>query len=196
MLESVQHDTLVKSEGVYSLGSLSVMPLNQDAAAYAYLTMKGEGTLENFFSQGVPDLATFLATCFASGGLSLGGFIQENGVTTLAGIGLMPRPISCCNGVVERSEVSEAFLRKYQRRSITLPLSKVMLEMVFDKSNVTVIYGTTPGPNRAAVAFMKAMGFEHLPDVIPHYGTWRGQECGVYVSWLTRSRWKGLGWFA
>jgi hypothetical protein len=195
MLASVQRDTLVKSDTVYSFGDLSVAPLNQDQAAYAYLMMKSEGTLENFYSQGIPDLATFLTSCFSSGGLSLGAFVKEGGVPTLAGVGLMPRPISCSGGVVERSEVSEAFLRKYQLRSLTLPLCKMMLEMVFDKAPVTVIYGTTPEPNRAALAFMKAIGFEYSNQPIQHYSTWRGTECSVYVSWLTRNRWRELNWF-
>ena len=187
---------LEKDGQVYKLGDLAVARLNQDTAAYAYLVLKSEGMLENFYNQGVPDLATFLSGCFAPQALSLGGFVTgSDGKPTLAGIGLLPSIESHPNGVVVKSEVSEVFLRQYQRRSITIPLAKMMLEYVFDNIAVTVVYGTTPEHNRAALMFMKALGFSHAKETIPHYTTWRGEECGSYVSWLTRTRWRELKWF-
>ena len=187
---------LSKSSNAYTIGNLFVSPLDQDNAAYAYLMLKREGMLENFYSMGVPDLATFMARhCFATGCLALGGFVSSGEGSELAGIGLMPQPQASPCGLVVKSEVSEVFLRKHQHRSVTLPLAKMMLEWVFDHSQVTVIYGTTPTPNRAAMMFMKALGFNHMLGEIPFYATWHGKECGVIVSWLTRKRWEELGWF-
>lgn len=188
---------LIKGERAYRFENFLVAPLNEDEAiASAYLQLKREGLLQVFYSGIPPTLFQFAQYCLSKDSITLGCLSLDEDPPRLAGIGMISVPINMGSGVC-KCEVSEVFFREFQKRRITTTFCKMMLTWIFVKCPaLSVVYGTTPEHNRAALLFMTAMGFESRKELIPHYTVWQGKECGVVVSWLTRARWEGMHWFS
>lgn len=180
---------------IYTLGNLVVTPLKDvDLLATAYLRFKQEGVLDMLYYEHDPGLTSILATLMDPATIVLGCFVKAGARVDLAGIGCAAPAFILPNGQ-KKAELSEAFFRDWQRRSITLPLAQMMIQWLFDRSDLDYLFGTTPEKNPMAVRFMKALGFGHTREPIPHYTCWKGEPCGVYVSWMDAARWRSVSPF-
>ena len=185
---------LDKNGPIYILDDrLVVAPLNDvDLIATAYLQMKREGTLALLYYEGDIGLQRFLSVMTNPACINYACLVKgADGGVDLAGIGHIAIPQVLPNGR-KKAEISVAFHKQWQRRDITLPLAQMMVEWTFDRSDVDYLYGTTPAPNRAMLAFMRRLGFGHSAEPIPNYTCWQGEPCGVYVSWMDAERWKAV----
>jgi len=89
-----------------------------------------------------------------------------------------------------KGEISVCFFREYQRRQFTLPFATMMIEWTFDNLVLKCLFGSTPEPNVPMLKFIKALGFEGTR--VPCFTTWKGEPCGIFLSWMTKERWKTI----
>ena len=83
-----------------------------------------------------------------------------------------------------RGDIGIVFLRKFQKRSVTIPLATLMLDYVFRQRNLDAVYGISAVEGRAAIALAKALGFSQT-GLLPYYGSWNGKPSSAIMSYLT-----------
>lgn len=186
--------TLEKNGPLYTMGEFIVAPISIDLLASAYLTMKVDGTLAYYFYEADIGLPKFLATYSDPNAITYGCYLKSGDNTTLVGIGHVSVPRDMGSGFA-KAELGCAFFKGYQHRDITVPLSQMMLEQTFDRYNIDFLFGTTPEKNRAMLMFLNGLGFGHTPEPIPFFTTWKGEPCGVYFSWMSKTMWEQLSPF-
>jgi len=182
---------LDKNEGIYTLGRFVVAPLlSVDLYATAYLRMKQEKVLDVLYYERDPGLPKFLGIMSTPGVTNIGCFVKhEDGRVDFVGLGHIGVPIVLPNGQ-KKAEISVAFFKDWQRRSVTFPLAQMMIEWTFDRADIDFLFGTTPERNPAMVKFLKALGFGHTAEPVPHFTCWQGELCGAVLSWLDAERWR------
>ena len=166
----------------------------QDILATAYLRFKAEGLLPLFFHEDETplDLYQFLTWCMEAAGYMMGAYQQQGDQLICTGIGKVGKPHSMGGGY-QKAEVAMMFFREFQVRDLTMPTCQMMIEMVFDRTNLDVLFGTTAERNRAALRFMKAIGFEYAK--VGCFTTWQGQMCATYASWMSEEKWRTVSPF-
>lgn len=181
---------LDKNTAIYTWGNFVVAPLlNIDLIATAYLRMKREGVLDVLYYECDPGLPKVLAVMTDPATINFGCFVKrDEAMTDFVGIGHIAAPLILPNGQ-KKAEISVAFFKDWQRRSVTFPLAQLMIEWVFDRSDIDYLFGTTPEPNRAMLRFIKSLGFGHTAEAVPNFTCWRGEMVGVYISWMDKKRW-------
>lgn len=191
---------LIRSGDIYSSGDHFILPVTdapqgQELLASVYLRFKQEGVLPIFFHEGVPDLCTFLSLMLKPKSLTMACFSRSPHKDAVVGIGHVVAPVDIGNGY-NKSEVSMAFFKEYQRPRITVSCAHLMLQYVFERcAEIEALFGCTPEPNRAAVRFIGAVGFKRSVEAVEAYSTYNGQLCGCYISWMTKTRWQEISPF-
>jgi RimJ/RimL family protein N-acetyltransferase len=186
---------LERNGPIYTMGNFVVAPLtNIDLIATAYLRLKQEGVLEMIYYECDPGLPKVLATMTDPATITLGCFVKDGERVDMVGLGHAAAALTLPNGQ-KKAELSEVFFKDWQRRNVTLPMAQMMIQWLFDRSDLDFLYGTTPEKNPAAVRFMKALGFGHTREPIPNFTCWQGKPCGCYVSWMDAERWKTVTFF-
>jgi hypothetical protein len=172
-------------------GGLLVSRLADDTElARAYFTLYDQGILRYWFHQHIPAIGFFIGRMLEPNTLCLRVDWTGPWGKQFIGVGYVDKPqeISHC---VKKAEVSEAFVRGV-RPGLTLRAAQLMIEYTFRCMDLTVLFGTTPERNKAALRFMKSLGFEYLKEPLPHYTMYNEEECGVIISWMTKARWRSL----
>jgi RimJ/RimL family protein N-acetyltransferase len=175
--------------------SIVVMPCKSDEIlASIYIRLKAEGLLPILFYQKIPSLLDFLAMYLRPEMFSLSAWIRTGDEMRLMGIGSLdiPQPIG---GGLKKGEVSETFFREFQRREYTLVACQLILQWGFEKTGVFQFHGCTPVRNRAAVRFLKGLGFGSMKEELPNFVSFNGEPCGVILSWLDKNRWSEISPF-
>ena|SRR5215472_7189784 len=172
-------------------GNLLISPCTDDyELAKTYIEFHEQGILKYWFHQGIPNLSFFVARMLESQSVCLKTEIVENGYKRIIGLGHVDKPMATSSTrPYTKSELSEAFVRCIPPQ-VTLHGAELMIEYAFLVTGCRVFYGTTPERNRAALRFMKALGFEYMKEPLPYYTSYNGEECGVILSWMTRERWQ------
>lgn len=156
----------------------------------AWEIMLRQDLTDILFYENRPEKEWFLKTYSAPEVTTFGCFIKSglDPDVRLAGIcRVMPWPMG---SNLWKGEVALLFFKEYQHRKYTIPFCRMMLEHTFDNYVFRSLFGTTPIPNRAMVRFMKAIGFKGTE--LPAFTTWKGEECGVFLSWMTKGNWQDL----
>lgn len=92
------------------------------------------------------------------------------------------------NDVVKRAVGNFLFFHEYWNRHDTLALGQAVLDHWFGVMGFDIIAGVTPRANRAAIAFIKRIGFQIVGDV-PNFTTYDGKPCASATSFMTREMW-------
>ena len=182
------------SDMVVKKGTIKIRSeIGQSLLAVAYLRMEQEGFLPMVFWDKVLDLREFLDWCAKPNMVVAGCFVETPGPTLdappviqLAGLGWIYN-IKDRNGC-RYADVGEVFWREYQSMGVTFDLVKALYQFAFGPCKITALYGITPEKNIAAVRFMKRCGFQAYGPV-PGLCCWYGEECGGWLSVLTRDAW-------
>jgi hypothetical protein len=162
--------------------ALTIVPTNLDEIlAHAYLRFRGDGLLQDIFSEGETTLTWFLQTY--SQMAVVGAFRGES----LAGLGWITKVLDM-GPAGRKAEVGMAFFPEVAFAE-KLELGRMMIAWAFETQNLGGLYGTTPAPHSKALAYAKLLGFE-LFGPIPGLSAWRGERCGAYVSAMTKERWE------
>ena len=160
----------------------------------AYLRMQAEGLLNQMFWQKAPTLREFLDWCESPGTVVIGCFMETIAPTLdappqieLAGLGWV-HSVRVRNGV-RYADAGEVFWRQFQAMGVTLEMGRLMLDFAFEEVKADTLYGITPEKNIPAVRFMRHCGFQAFGP-IPGLCCWKGQECGGFMSVLTKEAWQ------
>lgn len=190
---------LIKQPVLYTCGDLAIVAYpNKDILASLYLRFKQEKLLAAFFHERdtLPEIDEWLTWCMEPKSLMMCALLRlDQDVWEPIGLAKVGVPKVIATGH-SKAEVGMIFVRQYQKRKWTIPACQMMIEYVFDRTELDVLYGTIPEHNHASLRFMMALGFERLKEPIRHYTVWQGEECGAFVSWMAKRRWLDLVVFA
>lgn len=182
----MSQDTIIRRGDMFVTAQVHEVHLAQ-----AYMQMFKEGTLGVVFHQHIPTLREFLNEFLAVGNRIVCGCFRDipGGKPLLCGLAWAFGTTGM--GEFKRCEVGEWFSKEAMRKSErngSLQFSQMALSIFFDISKIDVVFGVTPTPNRLAVKFARAMGFD-LIGPIPDYCVWNGKLCAAWISHLSRAQW-------
>ncbi len=165
---------------------LVVAPLiSESMLGWTYLRFEREKLLPVIFHESVPSISWFIKTFTENA--AIGCFRQAPGKdqADMVGMGWV-NSIMEMNGGHRKGEIGMAFFREVKN---TLEYGKLMTTWAFENLNVHALFGTTPAPNRAAVLFVRRMGFQMFGPV-EAFATWEGKLCSVWISVMTKEKWE------
>jgi hypothetical protein len=159
-------------------------PPPQDVLVWLYLKSKQDGTLPKVFYQGVPDARQFIDWYSQREGKEVIVLGAWHGDGSLAGIGFV-------NGVeripnLVKAETGFLFCREVSVFT-QIDLMRAMISLLFLKTDIDCILGTTPTPNHAACAMVKRLGLRTFE--MPMYATWDGEPCSALLSQTDKKTW-------
>lgn len=151
--------------------------------------MHDDGTFGMFFHEG-PDMSfcqfgAILASPLDRVQLVVGHDAQGTAVEH-AGMLILAHILR--NDIVKRAVGNFLFFKEYWHRHDSLELGRAVLDHWFGVMDFDVIAGVTPRLNRAAVAFIKRLGFQIMGDV-PNFTMYEGKRCASASSYMTREMW-------
>ena len=181
---------------VYSSSDCVITPYPTEVMlAQAFMMMENDGLTDQVFHEGNPGLGWFvnefskknaILMCWVRTGpkpadLTLAGMTWFNGAWRIG------------RSEFKKAEVGICFFKKFWRRKWTITLAALSAEWAFDnleQGKIVLLMGTTPEPNKAAVAFFKALGFG-TTGLMPCFTTYPGIEgpVGIWGSYMTREVW-------
>lgn len=163
---------------------------DQDLLATCYLRMKAEGLLDIMFYEEVPNFLRYMQIMLEEGSVFLPLFqIECTGAYTLIGFGGVSKTVRMGGGY-NKAEMYCLFFKEFQRRPISFPAAQTLMAWVYERTEIDVMFGTTPAPNIAMVRFAKALGFKM--SKIDNFTTWKGEPCAVWISCMTDQEWRIL----
>jgi RimJ/RimL family protein N-acetyltransferase len=152
--------------------------------------MHDDGTFNMFFHEGAEmsfcQFGALLATPVDKVQLVIGH--DENG-TAVEHAGMLLLTHILYNDVVKRAVGNFLFFKEYWNRHDTQELGQAVLDHWFGVMDFDVIAGTTPRGNRAAIQFIKRLGFQIIGD-IPDFTQFDGKRCASATSFMTRKMWQ------
>ena len=167
--------------------------IGESLLGVAYLKMESQGLLSMVFWEKTPSLKGFLEWCAQPTRIICGCFthtdrsnVGAEPLVELAGLGWITS-IRERNGA-RRGDVGEVFWRETQAAGQTSEFGRLLLEFSFGPCKMSTLYGITPEKNIPAVRFMRHMAFQPFGP-IPSLCCWNGEECGGFLSALTKERW-------
>lgn len=80
-----------------------------------------------------------------------------------------------------------AFFKDYWHPDFTSVLGNICLGQWFNVLEMSLVYGITPVPNRAARRFCRRLGFEYSAR-IPRFVSYRGETVDAMVATMTREQ--------
>ncbi len=92
------------------------------------------------------------------------------------------------NDQVKRAVGNFMFFREYWHRHDSMELGRAVMDHWFLTMGFDVIAGLTPRANRAAIQFIKRLGFQVVGDV-PGFTTYEGKPSASVTSFMTREMW-------
>ncbi len=191
--------TLVPVEPLAQTGTAELWvssEISEEQAAAFYLRLYADGLLPEVFYSGIPSIPEFLSWLKRPDILTVGAFVRsradavpgldeaKTGETAMAGM-VFFWDIKGVPGA-KRGDIGIVFLRRFQRRSITIPLSRLVMDHAFQRG-LDVLYGLSAIEGRAAVALAHALGFEQVGP-LPLYGSWNGRPSAAIMTWMTKTR--------
>lgn len=92
------------------------------------------------------------------------------------------------NDHTKRAMGNFAFFKEYWHRNDSLQLGKAVMDHWFNNMKFDVISGLTPRNNRAAISFIKRLGFQILGD-LPTFTTYEHKVSNSAISFMTAEMW-------
>jgi hypothetical protein len=92
------------------------------------------------------------------------------------------------NDTVKRAVGNFLFFKEYWHRHDSLEIGHAVMAHWFFNMGFDVIAGITPRANRAAIAFIKRLGFQVVGD-IPDFTTYDGKVSASATSFMTKDMW-------
>lgn len=165
---------------------------SEKVLASLYLKLWQEGQLNYFFHDRVPDISEYLSMWKDPRNVAYACFIGKPDSDQMEVAGLGSGTNLTKVGDKNRLEVGMAFLRSVQSMSskISLEFCGLILDDAFhaEDLNLVCVTGTTPVPNKAAVQFLRRIGFREI-GICPYCVTWEGEAVPAVLSAMTRDEW-------
>lgn len=174
---------------VYRCGDLVVAPNPPEKTlGHAYMRFDVDGLLPVIHYEAGPDgpgLLWFLENYTKV--TTLAGMVHTKGREEVSGLGWVSAMGLYANGEYRKAEVGVGYFRATPP-SHTFLLTQMMLEWIFTELDLDLVLALSPAPNRAAIRFIRRLGFE-LFGPIPDSVGWMGKPAASYQAALTRKRW-------
>jgi hypothetical protein len=156
-------------------------PPASDVIASLYLNLKAQGRMDDIFYSAPYDINTFMA--WAKGVSIFYGVFKDN---VVVGCGWVDVPVvmECESGRYRKAEIGFGFCNQCSVFQ-ALQAGREMIEMTFDLYQIDYLFGTTPSPNKAALAYAKRLGFQ-LFGPIPNSCSFRGKLESTYISHISK----------
>ena len=164
---------------------LSVKSIKGDynLIGYWYLTSVMCGRADKIFYAAPHNLKDILAW-FDRLNICLGAFKDDQ----LIGVGFVDTIIQF-NESTSRGEIGFGYLPCCTVIE-ALATGRMMINTILNITNGATLVGTTPEPNKSALAFAKRLGFKQFGP-IPHTSYYLGEVTGTYTSIMTKEEWNG-----
>lgn len=150
--------------------------------------MHDEETFEMFFHEGPQMTFWDFVSLLSSSKIQLvighdenGDAVEHAGLTMLDHILYTP--------ALHRGVGSFLFFKEYWNRHDSMDLGWAVLNNWFGVLNADTIAGLTPIDNRAAILFIRRLGFVEAGR-IPDFTTYGGGPCAAVSSYMTRDMWR------
>jgi hypothetical protein len=176
------------ADGTYRDGELIVAPHpSESMLAFAFVRFEHEDLLRWIFYEGVPSARNFISYLMERETLACYRQRPDSPGAELCGLGWLVLSDQLTNPF-RKGEIGIGFFKgqKDIRR-----FGEIMTTWAFDNLKVSAIYGTTPEPNRAALAYIRRLGFEMFGPV-PNFCTWEGKPVAAWISAITKEKWEGM----
>jgi hypothetical protein len=187
-----------EDSGIYQYGQILVAPYPVEKLLInGFLRFQDEKTLPLIFHEGPePTLAWILNEFCTKMTAILACFSVANGIDKAEHIGFswMNNLVPVGKSGGKKMEVGHGYFRHTPPRQ-TLIAAALCTEWIFDKvTGLEMLCGCTPEKNRAALRFVKALGWQVYgpldgytcyPDGDGNYPT-----CAAYISGVTRKHWQ------
>ncbi len=172
---------------VYRWGKLLVAPrLSEQMLAYAYLEWERQGLNKYIWYEGVPSLSWYLEQYKK---MTVLGCFVDCGSAQLVGLGWL-NTLTIMAGKYKKAECGMAFFRNVGH-DISLRFGQMMVDWAMAHLGLDAMHGATPTKNRAAIRYMRLLGFEHCGPV-GGYSSFDGELCPCEISWMMRDRWERI----
>jgi len=169
---------------------LSKMPGTEVFLPGLWKRMHDDGTFNMFFHEGKEmtffQFGAFLSVPNERVQLVLGSD-SEGTIKDHAGLVIL-RNIYYTD-TLKRAVGNFLFFKEYWNRHDTLKMGHAVLGHWFDKMEFDVIAGVTPRANRAAIQFIKRLGFQLAGDV-PDFTVYDNKPCASVTSFMTKKMWE------
>lgn len=149
-----------------------------------YLTMLGCGRANKVFYAANHNLVYALDWASRCDFLE-GAFIGD----LFIGVGFAENTITFDTklGPITRSEMGFGFLPNCNVFQ-ALKAGRVIMQSCFDKLNVDHMFGTTPEPNKEALAYVRRLGLK-MYGPVPNFCMYNGDYVGAYTSHISKDEW-------
>jgi RimJ/RimL family protein N-acetyltransferase len=178
-----------KREWVIIDYNASTMPGSEVFLPGLWKRMHDDGTFGMFFHEG-PDMSfvqfgAFLTRTDERVQLVIG---HDSEGTAREHAGMVVLQHILYTDAVKRAVGNFLFFHEYWNRHDTMDLGRAVLDHWFGTMGFDVIAGVTPRANRAAITFIKRLGFQVVGDV-PSFTLYDGKPCASATSFMTKQTW-------
>jgi RimJ/RimL family protein N-acetyltransferase len=161
----------------------SVLEFKEDTLVGIYNRLKEEDLYKVVF-HGNPtmDLSQFISF-FSSPNVALSFFcVIVDGVEYPAGMCWLT-DILTADGTIKTANGNFVFFKEYQKPSYTNEFGKIALDFWLNRLKLNVVVGMTPSDNRAALLYIKRLGFKEVGR-IPNYAVLFGYVCDGVITYI------------
>jgi hypothetical protein len=161
----------------------------EDTLVEVYNKLKKEDLFSIVFHDNPKlDLNSFIKF-FSSPVVTLSFFCQiVDGVEDLSGMCWLSDSYTA-EDKVKKANGNFVFFRKYQLPNITKEFGEMALEFWLNVMSYNIITGITPALNRAALIYIKRLGFIEAGR-ISNYVTYNGNICDGVITYISKERYK------
>jgi RimJ/RimL family protein N-acetyltransferase len=96
--------------------------------------------------------------------------------------------VCTCAGILTRGVGSFAYFKGYQTPAFSSQFGEMILDYWFNQLKLDTIVGVTPEPNRAALVYVKRLGFKEFGS-LPKYTTYEGKVADGVVTSMSKEDW-------
>lgn len=152
--------------------------------------MHDDGTFKMFFHEG-PDMTFWQFVAALSLPTERVQIVvgHDTDGTAKEHAGLLLLNHLCLTGKVKRAVGNFLFFREYWNRHDTADLARAVFNHWYGVMDFDVIVGITPRQNKAAIQFIKRIGFQIVGDV-PMFTSYEGEPSASAISYMTRAQWR------
>jgi len=99
--------------------------------------------------------------------------------------------IAVCQDTLTRASGSFLFFKDYQKPMYSDLFAEMILEYWFEQAGIDTLIGLTPEPNRAALLFIRRVGFKEVAR-IPNYTTFNNEVVTGVTTMMTKDEYRQL----
>lgn len=183
----------ISPEYRFRKGNLILVPYHpevgvyrEDTLVHLYTRLKTDGLFDTVFHENPRlTLASFINLFTQQTTLlQIVGKVEDEAIGDIIGLAWLS-DVRKCDGMLTRGIASFVAFKEYQRPRYTDPAGDLVLDFWFEQLDIDVVVGMTPVANRAALRYIRRLGFLECGR-IPGFTTLHGEPCDAVISYMSR----------